>query len=696
MQLSLRSIKLSFKTILLFFTILIIAFLPISSFLFFIKNDAFINYFPPKLFISESLKSGFLPLWNPYINFGFPQYGDMNSGFWSPITWLISISVGYNAYSFTIELLLYILVGGLGMYKATGIFNLAHTVRVISGVAFMCCGYNLGHLQHFNWISGAAFLPWCLWSYLILLNKFSLKNCIQAAVLFYLLIASSHPGIIISAIYFFGVVCIFSFASDKDKLFKMKIKSFGVTHLVFLILVLLLSAGLIAGYSDIVPNFIRGEKIGLNDSLSNPTNLKSWISVLLPFATVKNDSFYNTDPSMRNCYFSLTLLLFFLLACIKQKDRWQKFLLGTGVAFALLSLGGIFKTFAYNFIPLIGYVRLNGEFRIFSLLCFILVAAIEFHKFIQHKNKFEGAIVWIYYLIELITVALIIFGLYQSISSRESFLFTKSVLITHGTVQRLKDFIDAISFYDTFWIEGSIQLLFLWGIKWCLRNSNWAWLQRLTIVNLIITCLLNIPYTGAGKASVQQVQSVLNQAPQRIITPVLQPIIRNDTLSKAASAMIGNWSMYSKQIGVKEEVSYPIILKNMRAYFQNLETNADSAFLNKPFLFTTSSLKDSIFINRFSPDEMKISVIVQEPVELVLQQNFYPHWYYKNDTERKIINQHGINFMSVPVQKGINNITISFEPAAIKIAMIISLVSFLCCCILLLLFWFKSKPPSPS
>ena len=115
MQVYTNSKRQSVKTIFAFLLILFVAYLPVSTFLFFIKNDAFNGYFPPKFFMSESIHAGYLPLWNPYINYGIPQYGDMSSGYWSPITWLIAGTTGYNAYTFTIEVLAYILIGGIAM-----------------------------------------------------------------------------------------------------------------------------------------------------------------------------------------------------------------------------------------------------------------------------------------------------------------------------------------------------------------------------------------------------------------------------------------------------------------------------------------------------------------------------------------------------------------------------------------------------
>ncbi len=687
----------SLKTILFFIVILLIAYLPVSSFLFFLKNDAFNGYFPPKFFMSESLHAGHLPLWNPYINFGIPQYGDMSSGYWSPITWLIASTVGYNAYSFTIEVLLYILIGGIGCYQLTGVLKLNRQVRLISAVAYLCCGYNIGHLQHFNWLSGAAFLPWCCWSYLLMSQQFSLKNIARTALIFYMLIASAHPGIIISAFYFFTAFSLWYFFQNKQVLpLTKRTKQFVWTHLSFLILLLLLSAGMIAGYVDLLPNFVRGEKLSLAESLQHPSNAQSWISTLLPFATVKNDSFYNTDISMRSSYFSLTLLLFFFLSLFSKKNSLQKFLLITGSSFALLSTGGIFKTLAYNFIPLIGYVRLNGEFRIFALLCFILIASIELNKFIQEQKTFSGYVKRIYHAIEIILFTAIIFGIYKSINQKESFFYhISNITAAHGLSLKLKSLIDCISFYDTLWVQGFIQLFLLRGIKWCLKFQNWQLLKNIVVADMIIACLLNIPFTGVGKASVAQVQAVLNKSPKGIPTPSLLPINQNDSVSTEEKGLVGDWSLYNKQIGCKEEVPYPIILKNMRTYFEKDALTKKENRLDKPFIFSADPENVSV-VKRLSFSPQKIQLNINSPGEsqLVLQQNFYPHWFYNNGTDKKEMNQYGINFMSLPLSKGDNNISVTFEPALVKATMLFSLIIFILCC--LVLIFIRSKRSSLS
>jgi hypothetical protein len=684
MQVYTNSKRQSVKTIFAFLLILFVAYLPISTFLFFIKNDAFNGYFPPKFFMSESLHAGYLPLWNPYINYGIPQYGDMSSGYWNPLTWLIAGTIGYNAYTFTIEVLVYLFIGGMGMYKLCSYFNLQNNVRFIAAIAFMCCGYNVGHLQHFNWLSGAAFLPWCVWSYLLLQQSFSIKNILQSALLFYLFISSAHPGITIGAFYFFIALSLFLLFKKEHFNISGRIKKFAITNSVLLIALVILSAGMMVGYSDILPFFSRGDKVTLAESMKGPATEQSWMSALLPLSITKNDSFFATDISMRNIYFSLTLLLFFFLSLF-QKNSWQKFFLFTGIAFLLLSSGGIFKIAAYKFIPLLGYVRLNGEFMIFSLLCFITIAAIELNRFIFEQKEFKGILKWIYYLLEIILFVCIAFGLYKTINSHQGFLYSlKTISSQSGASSKLKALIDSITFYDALWLQGIIQLFLIWGIKWCLIQRNWNYLVRLVIADIVIATLLNLPFTGVGQASVADVQRVLNKSPKGIPIPALQPVIKNDTLGIYEKGLVGNWSFYNKQIGVTNEAPYPIRLNNTIKYFDTIDTNPSLVLTQNDYLFPTNINDTKPVIISFTGKKIAFTINATDTGRIIYQQAFYPYWFFDNGKEKREVLEHATGFIAVPLVKGENKIEITFEPTKIKVAMLISLIFFSVVVILLL------------
>ncbi len=693
MQVYTNSKRDSIKTFLFFLFVLVIAYLPVSSFLFFLKNDAFNGYFPPKFFMSESIHSGYLPLWNPYINFGLPQYGDMSSGFWSPVTWLIAATVGYNAYSFTIELLIYILTAGIGVYVLCRFYEMGKQVSLIAGLSYMCCGYMVGHLQHFNWISGAAFLPFCIWAYHRLQRDFSLKNILTASLFFYMLAASAHPGISIAALYLFTAYALFVLLNEKKgSTVSANLARFIKANTVLLICTGLLSIGMILGYADILPNITRGEKVAEVAAQANPVSIQSSLSFVLPLSVVKNDAFFATDLSMRNLYFGLTLLLLFIFALVSQKNAFQKFFLVAGIAFFLLSTGGIFKSFAGKWLPLIGYVRLNGEFVVFSLFCFILTAAFALDKYFKTNAAFTGTIKKIYFLSEIILFACIVFGLYKINQTHSSFFFElKKNMGLPGLSQKLKAIVDSISFYDAFWLQGIIQLVILWGIKYCLIQKDLGKLVKLVAADLVIASLLNIPFSGVGKASVTEVQAVLNKSPKGIVIAPLSPINQNNNISAYESGLVGNWSFYNKQPGVTAFAFYPIELNKSKLVFK--DSTAD--WFHKPYVFiATDSSTDKIIVNEFSGNSISITAASKENNTLVYQQNFYPHWYILDENKKSNPGKYEQVFLSAPVKPGTNKIMFVFDPSAIKKAMAFSAIALLIYLIVLIYLCFKQ--PSPS
>jgi hypothetical protein len=211
---------------------------------------------------------------------------------------------------------------------------------------------------------------------------------------------------------------------------------------------------------------------------------------------------------------------------------------------------------------------------------------------------------------------------------------------------------------------------------------------------MIITCLLNVPFTGVGQTSVAHIQDILDNSPKGISIPVLQPINNNDTIPLDEKAMVGDWSMYSKEPGVRTQVPYPIVLKNEQAYFDSVAMVPSANFTQDAFIFTqpaaTDTTKSNCTITAFSPDAIKVDVIADSAGRLILQQNFYPHWYYQNGNEKKEVLGAGINFMSAPIVKGDNTVVFSFEPILIKRGMLVSLVSFILCCLFLL--FLRTKP----
>jgi len=684
------------------FLILLIGYFPVSTFFYGVKNDILTGYLPVRFFISESLASGNMPWWNPYVNFGIPQYADMSSSFWSPVTWLIAGTIGYNVYTITIELLLYILIGAWGMYKCGDIFGWSKEVKLIAAISYMCSGYIVGHLQHLNWVSGAGFLPWCLWAYHLMLTAFSWKRILKSVFFFYLLLSASHPGIIISSMYFFGCYTVYLLIlNSKKNRFDFSIWVFSKSILLFLFIFLLIGISLIVSYTEILPFITRGDRAVIENPALNATTIQSWISFLFPFAIVKNDAFFHNDIALRNCYFGV-ILFTFLISSFNLKRKETLFFFITGFFFLFLSANNFIQIFCYKYLPLLGYVRLNGEFRIFALFCFIITAASNLQHYLNVKNNSKG-IKRILFFLTSVSFVVIIWSFIKLIFTKESIVFS-SLNTTHLlSASFLKSVIDQLSFYDVLVLQGTIQLLLLLLTKRIIHFNKPNYFLLIVILDLCTATLLQIPFTGVGTKSSKEIQTLLNASPKGIPVPALKPIILNDQGSAETTAILGNWSFYNKKPGTNKHSAYPIQFKNEEYLFQSHVMH----FLEqKSFLFFSSNLPDSSTLIRhlsgsanklidsgtriellaFNPNNIQAKLIVNQPGDVVLLYQDYPNWKYTLNGQSVQHETYLKSFSKINISKpGVYTVSYSFSPDKIKIFAIVSFITFILLLISLLL-----------
>ena len=178
-------------------------YLPVATLRFAIKNDLFTGYFPARFHLSTFLHQGLFPLWDPWINYGLPMYGDITATAWNPLTILIASTVGYNAYTMTAEVLLALFTASAAMHAlCTRLGSGSHT-SLIMALCYMACGFFIGDLQHLNWVWGAALLPWCAAGFLRFTSSGQWRELPASLLPFFLFMVSAHPGLMIGAMYFF-------------------------------------------------------------------------------------------------------------------------------------------------------------------------------------------------------------------------------------------------------------------------------------------------------------------------------------------------------------------------------------------------------------------------------------------------------------------------------------------------------------
>jgi len=649
----------------LFLLFLVVAYLPVLLPYFHLKNDLITQNLPTRFVFSEGLSSGFEPFWNPYLHYGSPQYGDMNNGFWNPVQWFIGSTFGYNIYTITFEELFYILIGGWGIYKVAREF-FSKDVAILTGLVYMCCGYLTGHLQYLCWITGTGYFPFVL-LYFIRINKNPIvKNFLLGGISVFLFIASTHPGLIIGAAYFFAFALFAIYFNRKGILKELYKKNFWLYNLYFLLISSILS--LVVIYSNIeVLNYIsRGTKVSLNETLMTPTSLQSYLSIYLPLPVHKTNIF-RTDIAMRNVYIGIAHLLG-LIYVTRISSRRTIVTFGLPLLFfILLSAGSYFKVFAWKFLPFLGFVRLNGEFTYFVVLLSLLYGSAGINILLQKKINWPSRASFHLLIFTFATAALAIVLL---LITKASILFSSSSNFS-SLKEVIKSLIDNTSIWDLLLVQSTIQIVTIWFFRKHIDRKSIT--GFLLCINLILITWLTLPFTGLGMMSKKEVQAVIERFPKGIQPQKLVSINNADYITPPDETQFLLIASYSKKIGSKLPDQYPVQLRNNDAFIGDKDLykfikNQSYLFLSDDTTVNTRTNFDSsnIQVKRAGPGLIKCTVINNDFKWLTLLQNNYKYWEVRVDG--KLVNHYtGFKtFISISLEKGTHEIEFRFNAGPIK------------------------------
>jgi hypothetical protein len=654
------------KPYLLLALVLFIAYLPLSSFYFGMKNDAFSDNFPDKYFISQSLNAGYLPLWNPYMNFGFPIYADPGFAFWNPITWLFA-TIGYSVYTLTLEVLFYIFLAGAFMLRLARWLKLSAPTAFAVACMYMCSGFFTGSIQYINFITAAAFLPLLLQSFLQLLQLPCLRNSALLSLAFYGVCMSGHPALPLASAYFLCAillsVCI-GYRADKSINPKKIILFLCVSAVLFLLLAL----PMLYSYGSIWKLYNRNATQQSFDIINTGLGISSLISFLFPFTTTAHSELFNNDVAMRNIYFSLLGLISLFFAFNSRKKLVYVFLI-TGFLMLVLSFGGTFKTGLYNYLPGLSFVRTNGEYRVFVILLFSLISGFGLENIIKNSSifyLFKNIIKVFGIACFAVAVTLII------INKNELSNFFFSMEKDGLNVTAFKTFFESENLLIAFLLSICVSILIC--IPFFIPNENLKnELATIIVIDLIINTIIYLPVTGVGTTSLKSIQTIYNNNPAGIPIPPLIPVNKIDTLDAKTTGLVGSISYYNKKIGTEKITDYPSFFSSTDLFFKSLEKND---VLSKPYLFLKSGNKN-FTVNKFSPQSISITVQSTADDSLIFLQNHYTFWKANNNGKEIPIKTAYSTFMQVPVNKGINKIEFRYSDDKLIYMLIISLFTLI-------------------
>jgi len=154
-------------------------------------RDILNQSYPLARLIHEICRSGSLPYWNPYLNFGQPILANPNSLFFYPTTLLIVLLPVNLAY--TLHFVLHFLLAAAGTYWLARRWRQSHWAAFFAALFFVFSGPVLSLGSFYNEVACAAWIPWALLSTDYAVAGRSIRSWILLALVFLMQFLAGEP-----------------------------------------------------------------------------------------------------------------------------------------------------------------------------------------------------------------------------------------------------------------------------------------------------------------------------------------------------------------------------------------------------------------------------------------------------------------------------------------------------------------------
>ncbi|PCH68733.1 MAG: hypothetical protein COC01_03070 [Bacteroidetes bacterium] len=665
-----------------------------------LKWDMVDCWLPWRFFIGECLQNNMLPWWNPYQQFGYPIHADLQGPSWYPEALIIGKLFGHGIYTLHFTFVFYVFLGGWGMYQLSKSLDNSQVAALICAIGYMLSGFFVSHTQHFYSIISAAWIPFLILYYLKMAAKPNLLNSSKVAMVMFMMITGGNQTFTIISSYLLLTFFIFHLVKSKSKNKKLKWIS---TNLSFFIITALLCSTTIVILKQVFPYIERLSGMSFEEASFNPFTYKSLISFFTPFGVGTFDSeFFGTGLSMRNSYFGIILLCFFIWVLPKKKNTNEYIFLAFGSICLLLSFGQHFPLYKifHSYIPLLNLFRFPSYFTLFTIITFLLLAAKGITNFIESFEQYKKSLIVV--LITLIGVLVILVAISISKISFGNF----SLLTNDGDLfQKLYQ----STVYENIFVHAIIQLgilsgLVLFLIKIRKKDHLKIALVATVLLEMAISTQLNIRYTSIHKKSPTTIKEEIDKLPNGFSIPSNYKMTKCSDISGSLSILWRNTNVYHKKISYDGFNTFwfknyntlfdsltPLknaVLENSLIYlsdqlipfnkYDSLTINkstiyiADSNYANYSDIVLTNLSQDTSIITSFSPTEILVKTKTSHNQLITLLQSNYTGWQVLIDDIPVEHFTSNCLFISAMLPAGEHLVKFKYENNSVLLAFVIS------------------------
>ena len=692
-------------------------------------------FYPLRYLMVEQMKSGIIPLWNPYIFCGYPLLATFQIGFFYPLS-LIYYLMPFNP-AFNYYILLHYWLAAVFMYWLLRYYKLGRWSAFFGGVVFAFSGYLLSVSNMNTSLSSVIWLPLMLLFFDRLIKQFSVRGLAILSVLAAIMLLGGEPTIIyITFIFLAAYAAVFS-GSLKELGYKLLWLLLAGAGAIGLTAVQLLPFFELSRLSDRVAR----NSFELVSMRSFP--FREVMTFILPYF-YGNSAQYgsytetllgkNFQDWLISPYIGILPLILLFFAFRRKKEAWFFAIAGlTALLFAFGSYTPLYRL-AYSLVPGMALIRYPVKFLFLVNFCLCLLAAFGFEQlsrsFGARKKKYEKPVSRLFVIfLFMILLFLFIFAatpdIYKVLAKKypvnmPQFNFAVLAEIVQFNLQSIFNLAANI---------GIILLLFWLAITDRIR-------QPLFLAGLVLVTIADLFSNGASTA-VAVSAKVFDRVPVNyqllakdkeifrfFYTPEQEAANRlvfgrnyTDALYNSKNGFCANWhipyhfsdfygyesiqpyalqELYRKgmrQNDLKAKLSYLsqlnvkylmaaqplpssslVLLKHQNEYWRDLFIYQNKAVFPRAYLLEG---KGGAAIDRYQANEVLINVNAAGSDSLFLADAYYPGWKAFVDGKEVRIERAKDLFRSVKVPAGEHKVKFVYDPWTFKIGAGISLLTVL-------------------
>ena len=122
-----------------------------------LRWDGIAQFYPWRLFAADTLRSGYLPLWNPYQFCGTPFVANSQSAVFYPPNLLFTVLPTMRA--FGVSAILHLAMAGWFTYLLLRRLNCSEIAALLGGVVFAFSGWQIAWLQLPTFLATSCWIP---------------------------------------------------------------------------------------------------------------------------------------------------------------------------------------------------------------------------------------------------------------------------------------------------------------------------------------------------------------------------------------------------------------------------------------------------------------------------------------------------------------------------------------------------------